>query len=108
MIKSVTSEHRDEGIYAKIEMQYLILLGIYSVFKKGEICTFERLVAECFKKFPKTFAFKRYPKWPDSLKFDRPLRTLRQKGLIVGGANDYFSLTKFGEEEAERIKKVRR
>ncbi|MEW6456867.1 MAG: hypothetical protein AB1410_09185 [Acidobacteriota bacterium] len=104
MAEIVRTKNYDEELYTKVEMQELILFGIYLVSKNGEICTFERLVAESFTRFPKVFAFKRFSKWPDSLKFDRPLRTLREKGLIVGGAKDYFSLTKFGEKLAIQIK----
>jgi len=104
MAKTTRPKCYDEEVYTRIEMQDLILFGIYSVSENGEICTFERLVAECFMRFPKIFAFKRFPEWPDSLKFDRPLRTLREKGLIVGGAKDYLALTKFGEKKAIQTK----
>lgn len=90
-----------EQIYSKIKMQDLIVFGVYSVIKGNETCTYERLVAECFQRFPKVFGFKRYPQWPDSLKFDRPLRTLRQEGLIVGSVRDRFQLTEFGEKLAK-------
>jgi len=93
-------------IYNKIEMQNLIVFAIYSVLKNGETCTFERLVAECFQKFPKVFGFKRYPQWPDSLKFDRPLRTLREKSLIVGGARSHFELTEFGKKIAKETESI--
>ena len=105
MAKITRPKYYDEEVYTKIKMQDLILFGIYSVSKNGEICTFERLVAECFMRFPKIFTFKRFPEWPDSLKFDRPLRTLREKGLIVGGVKDYFSPTNFGEKIAMQTKK---
>lgn len=95
----------DEKVYTKIGMQDLILFGILSVISSGETCTFERLVAECFRKFPKVFSFKRYPDWPDSLMFDRPLRTLRHRGLIVGGAKDHFQLTEFGKKKAREVGK---
>lgn len=106
-----TSKSYDEDTYLKIEVWRLILFGIYSVLSKGETCTFERLIAECFINFPKVFCFKRYPQWPDSLKFDRPLRTLREKGLIVGGAGGKyspgeFSLTDFGEKIAKDTKAI--
>jgi len=104
MAKITRPKCYDEEVYTKIEMQDLILFGIHSVSRNGEVCTFERLVAECFMRFPKIFAFRRFPEWPDSLKFDRPLRTLREKGLIVGGAKDYLSLTKFGEKKAIQTK----
>lgn len=94
-----------EEVYTTIRTQDLILFGIYSVLQNGETCTFERLVAECFLNFPKVFGFLRYPEWPDSLKFDRALRTLREKGFIVGGAGGKYSpgdisLTEFGEKKA--------
>lgn len=98
----------DEKIYTSVGLENLVLYGIYLVSERGENCTFEKLVAECFYRFPKVFAFKRYPEWPDSLKFDRPLRKLREKGMIVGIIKDSFSLTKFGEQlaiETENILK---
>lgn len=100
-----------EEVYTAIKTQDLIVFGIYSVTKNGETCTFERLVAECFFNFPKVFGFARYPNWPDSLKFDRSLRTLRERGLIVGGAGGKyspgeFSLTPFGENVARQVEKI--
>lgn len=106
MAEMVKTKSFDEEVYTRLEMQDLILFGAYLVSKHGEICTFERLVAECFMRFPKIFAFKRFPQWPDPLKFDRQLRTLREKGLIVGRARDHFLLTKFGEEKARKIEKI--
>lgn len=99
-------EKYNEEVYTKIKIQDLILFGIYSVIKNGETCTYERLVAGCFHQFPKIFGFKRYQLWPDSLKFDRPLRTLREEGLIVGSVRDHFELTEFGEKIAEETHSV--
>lgn len=100
-----------EEVYTAIKTQDLILFGIYSVTKNGETCTFERLVAECFLNFPKAFGFIRYPNWPDSMKFDRALRTLREKGLIVGGVGGKYSpgqisLTEFGEKKAKQLEAI--
>jgi len=97
-----------EEIYSKIKNQDLILFGIHSILQNNETCTFERLVAECFTMFPKVFGFMRYPHWPDSLKFDRVLRTLREKGLIIGGAGGRYSpgdisLTEFGKKIAKKV-----
>lgn len=104
MSSKIRSVNRYFGnVYTKVNMHDLILLGIYYVTKKGETCTFERLVAECFNKFSRVFGFKRYPHWPDSLKFDRPLRTLRKKGFIIGSPKISFRLTKFGEKRVEEI-----
>lgn len=110
-----TAQHQadkyKEEVYTKIKTQNLIIFGIYSVIKNSETCTFERLVEECFLKFPKVFGFMRYPYWPDSLKFDRTLRTLREKGLIVGGAGGRYSpgeisLTDFGKNIAKETETI--
>lgn len=95
-----------ETKYNRIPKENLIVFGVYSVTKNSETCSFERLVSECFRLFPKAFGFSRYPEWPDSLKFDRPLRTLRERGWIVGGAKTIISLTKFGEQIAKETEQV--
>ena len=95
-----------EARYNNLPKENLIVFGIYSVTKIGEGCSFERLVKECFTLFPKVFAFSRYPEWPDSLKFDRQLRTLRERGWIVGGARTTISLTKFGEKIANETEQM--
>ncbi len=103
--KNVRKKYPEE-LYKKIEMSNLIVFGIYSVLMNKEICTFERLVAECFQAFPKVFGFKRYPQWPDSLKFDRTLRTLRENGLIIGSVRGHFELTDFGVDTAKKTKDI--
>lgn len=101
----------NKELYLNFPNADLITFAIYSISRNNETCTFERLVAECFTKFPKAFSFKRYPQWPDSLKFDRSLRTLRQKGLLIGGAGGSYSpgefqLTDFGTGKAKAIEKT--
>lgn len=95
-----------EEKYNKLAKENLILFGIYSVTRKRETCSFERLVKECFIFFPKAFGFARYPEWPDSLKFDRPLRTLRKRGWLVGGSKTLFSLNRFGENIAKETEQI--
>lgn len=98
-----------DDIYKNIPNEYLIIFGMHSIISRSDDCTFDKLVKECFALFPKAFSFSLYPEWPDSLKFDRPLRTLRERGWIVGSAKTKFSLTKFGEsvaKEAEELLKV--
>jgi hypothetical protein len=92
----MTAKKRSKQIYQKIETQNLIVYAIYSIAKNKEVCTYERLVKECYEQFPKIFSLKNYPQWPDSLKLDRPMRTLRQKGFLVGSARGNFELTRFG------------
>ncbi len=96
----------DEKIYINYPKRNLITFGIYSVLLQREECTFERLVKECFSLFPKVFGMSRYPQWPDTLKFDRDLRTLRQQELITGNPKISFSLTKFGEKLAKETEEL--
>jgi len=75
----------------------IVLLCIDSVLKKTKKrCTFGELVKECFKTHPTLFALTDIPKWPDTLKLDRPLRTLREKGYISGSPVTYYTITNFG------------
>ncbi len=83
----------------------LILFCIHSIIANSEQCSFERLVKECFTLFPETLKFTRYPIWPDSRKLDRPLRALRDEGLILGEPKTYFILTKKGEEKSATVSK---
>ena len=96
----------NKDIYKNIDIEHLILFSLHLISQKGNNATFERLVAECFLQFPNVFAFKRYPDWPDSLKFDRPLRTLREKGLIVGSVKNRFALTEFGKQIAVETQNI--
>jgi hypothetical protein len=91
--------------FDKIPINYLILFSVYSVVSSNEICTFDRLIKECFTLFPGAFGFARYPIWPDSRKLDRPLRMLRDQKLIKGDPKTEFFLTKEGKEAGQEIGK---
>ena len=90
----------DEELYKKAKITNLILFSINSIIENKEKCTFERLIKECFTLFPEIFSFLKYPQWPDSLKLDRQLRTLRKRKLITGDPKTSFSLTKLGKKIA--------
>jgi len=95
-----------EELYQRVSLNGLILFSIYlAVGDKGK-CTFEKLVSRSFTLFPKSFSFPGISKWPDSRKFDRPLRTLRKKKLITGSPKTFFSLTKAGRRTAKEIAKT--
>lgn len=96
----------DEELYVKIAINDLIIFAIHSIKRKDRECGFEGLVSECFRLFPKTFAFSKHPKWPDSRKLDRPLRDLRKKGLVKGEPKTIFSLTVKGKKKSLEIVKV--
>ena len=96
----------DQDLYEKIPTSCLIIFCIYSIIEKKEECTFERLIKKCFILFPKAFSFSSFPKWPDSRKLDRSLRTLRGKKLLEGNPKTVFSLTKSGKKTAVGIAKI--
>lgn len=93
-----------EEIYRRIPTNYLILFSIRSIVKRRERCTLEKIVGECFYLFPKVFSFERYLQWPDALKLDRQLRSLRERGFVTGNRRIPFALTKPGERIAENTK----
>ena len=75
----------------------IVLLCLDSVLRKTKKkCTFGELVKECFNSYPSLFALTDVPKWPDTLKLDRPLRKLREKGYISGSPVTYYTITNFG------------
>jgi len=53
--KSGKSILEDSRLYEDKSINSLILFGIYRLHQKGELCSFERLLEECFKLSPKTF-----------------------------------------------------
>lgn len=83
----------------QLNIKDLLLLGINSVIKKKKKCSYGDLIKEVFSKYPSLFSIADYPKWPDSLKLDRPLRELRGEGLITGSPTTFYSLTSLGREK---------
>ena len=96
----------EEELYKKVSINDLILFGIFSVAESKKKCSFETLTHKCFTLFPKVFAIQKYPKWPDTRKLDRPLRTLRDEKMITGSPKNLFSLTKKGKKRALEVAKV--
>lgn len=79
----------------------LVVYCVSEVLSAGEECTFERLVCECFTRFPVAFGMKRYPDWPDSARVNKAwLRCRTDKGWIVGSVQEGFKLTNAGERAA--------
>lgn len=95
-----------EAMYSQMDINSLLLICIDNIITNSDDCTFERLVYECFTSYPKVFSLFRYPQWPDSNKLDRPLRKLRERGLIVGSPKMGFLLTEDGKHQVARVRKV--
>src|SRR4030042_6149819 len=100
------NKYFEEELYQSVSLNDLIVFSIFSLLGEKRKCTLEELVKECFILFPKNFSLSRFPKWPDSRKLDRPLRSLRKEKLITGNPGTFFSLTKTGKKRAEETAKL--
>ena len=66
--------------------------------------TFEDIVAQAFTLFPKRFALRGYPEWPDSAVVNKSwLRCRTDKHYIEGSVKDGFQLTPKGIKIAETV-----
>jgi len=89
---------------AKQPLDDLVVYCVREILAAGEECTFERLVYECFTRFPAAFSLIRYPQWPDSARINKCwLRCRTDKGWIVGSVKEGFRLTAAGERVAEKV-----
>ena len=84
----------------------MILLSLSSVLEKKSKCSFSDLVKECFTRYPTYYSLSEIPEYPDSLKLDRPLRSLRSKGLLKGSPKTHYSFTKAGKEYLDNLKRI--
>lgn len=91
----------------KISIPDFILLALFTIGPQKS-CKFENLLKECYNLSPETFSFPQISQWPDARKIDRPLRTMRKKGLIKGSPESFFSLTKKGRKIAQELAKILR
>ncbi len=89
--------------YQDLDINKLILYSIFSLSGKKTKAIFENILKECFLLFPESFSLSLYADWPDARKIDRPLRSLRQKGLIKKDFNNCFSLTKKGDKKIQEL-----
>ncbi len=80
----------------------IILFILYSRNNRDRY-SFENLMKDCFKAFPRVFSLKGYPQFPDTRKLSRPLRSLRRKKLVKGNPQTFFSLTVAGRKLAKEI-----
>lgn len=81
----------------------LVTVSLYFVLESGDTPTFERLVAECFERFPKRFALSGYPQWPNAAVINKSwLRCRTDKKLITGNVAGGFNLTPKGKLIVEK------
>jgi len=87
--------------YANIGIDHLLIYCANNIVERGDECTFETLVHECFSLFPKKFSLVNYPHWPDSSRVDKSWRRCRtDKGWLCGTAREGLRVTEAGREVA--------
>lgn len=102
----VATEETTSAPYEQISYDDLVTYVVYRLTAgngPNAQTTFEDIVAEAFKLFPKRFSLRGYPQWPDSAVVNKSwLRSRTDKKYIVGSVKDGFRLTQRGLEVAER------
>jgi hypothetical protein len=68
-----------------------------------EALKYEDIVVKAFQLFPKEFALRGYPHFPDSSDVHKPLYARLKSGGFVRGAGKQFALTPRGVEEARAL-----
>jgi hypothetical protein len=84
-------------------------LAVYCAWKvlsRRELCTFEKLTIECYKRFPAVFCLSGYPRYPDSARVNKSwLRCRTDHGWILGNLNTSFRLSPQGYAVARSVEK---
>ncbi len=93
-------------VQSESSIEDIILVCIDSVIQKSSKCSFGSLVKECFIRYPNNFSLNEAPEYPDSLKLDRPLREMREKGIIVGSPTTFYLITNLGRSRLSNLKSL--
>ena len=99
----------DPDLYTKVGYDELVVVAAVLLEQSGKEITFENLVAICFECFPKRFALRGYPQWPDASVVNKSwLRCRSDKKYLTGSVKDAFRLTARGMEIASSTHKTLR
>lgn len=96
----------DPQIYTRIALNELVTYSVYFLSQSNEEIITENIVAACFLMFPKRFAMRGYPQWPDATVVEKRWLDCRHRGLISGSTAHGFSLAPKGLELAEKVAKT--
>jgi len=90
----------DAGLLRLAPRVELVLLALYHLGPE-KTHSYEDIVVSAFKQFPKDFAMRGYPEFPDSSDIHVPLyKELKAAGYVVALPNKRFRLTSSGFERA--------
>ncbi|HEU0296186.1 MAG TPA: hypothetical protein VFR47_25850 [Anaerolineales bacterium] len=95
----------DPDTYAKITLNDLVMYSTYFLHQQGSEITSEDIISACFLLFPRRFALRKHPHWPDSGMVTRHRSLCKGKGYLRGSANTGFQITAKGIRRAEKVEK---
>jgi len=93
-------------VYAKINLNDLVVYTVYSLHKPETEVAAEDIVRACFLLFPERFALRKYPQWPDSAVVSRRWSDCKSKGYLKGDTVRGFMLTARGVKRAEKLEQA--
>ncbi len=101
---SILRHAEPESAYAGMSLDKLVTYCVYIVKNEGHVCTVERLVYECFTRFPKKFSLLGHPYWPDSERVTKSWRRCRTDFGWIEGSNILgFRITSAGRQVAKEV-----
>lgn len=93
----------DPTIYSRIALNDLVTYAVYFLSQSRKEMSAEDIVVACFLLFPKRFALRGYPQWPDATVVNKRWIDCRKRGFISGSTARGFSLTPDGLKVAEKV-----
>jgi hypothetical protein len=95
----------DPDTYAKVTLNDLVVYSVYYLHRQGSEITSEDIISACFLLFPRRFALRKYPHWPDSAIVSRHRSLCKSKGYLRGSASTGFQITAKGIKRAQKVEK---
>ena len=94
----------DEKAYLSFSQDELLVVALALLQTEERKVSFEELVAQCFRLFPKKFELQGYPQWPNAGIVNKSwLRCRSDKKFVRGNVAEGFALTPKGVEAAKKI-----
>lgn len=106
MTKPSVPPQFDPNFYSKVTLNDLVIYAVHSLHKQGREIASEDVIAACFVLFPRRFALRKYPQYPDSGIVSRRWSECKRKGYLRGNAVKGFQITARGIKRAEKVEKL--
>lgn len=104
MIKDLKQIQKEK--YKDANLNELVNYAIGIVGNLNKEIIIEDIVVVAFLLFPKKFSLQGYDEYPDSIRINRRVVDIRDRGFIVGSVAKGYKLTTKGQKEFERVNKI--